>query len=97
MSTSEWSLQDARRRFSAVVAAAERGEPQFLIKRGRAAVVVLSAADYHKLCENTGSTKPSFVEHILSAPKRPPEISDDEELFPREPFREREFDFDPER
>ena len=97
MSSSEWSLQDARRRFSALVAAAERGEPQFLLKRGRPTVVVVSAADYHKLCETARLTKPSFVEHILSAPKRPPEISDDEELFPREPFREREFDFDPER
>ena len=38
----------------------------------------------------------NFVEHLLSIPKRPPSIPDDEELFPREPFRDRGFEFEEE-
>ena len=93
MSASEWSLQDAKNRFSAVVAAAEQGEPQFVTKRGRPAVVVLSTADYQRLREKDRLTKPTFVEHILAAPKRPPEISDDEELFSRLELEPRDVEF----
>ena len=44
-----WSLQDAKNRFSAVVEAARRGEPQLVTKRGAAAVVVLAAEEYARL------------------------------------------------
>ena len=39
-----WSLQDAKNRFSAVVDAAIAGAPQEVTRRGKPAVVVLSAA-----------------------------------------------------
>ena len=93
MAESQWSLQDAKNRFSAVVAAAEAGQPQWVTKRGRRAVVVLSAEDYAKLREKDRLSKPSFIEHILSAPKRPPEIPDDEELFPRLDLEPRDVEF----
>lgn len=93
MPEARWSLQDAKNRFSAVVTAAEAGEPQLVTKRGRLAVVVLAAEEYARLREKDRLNKPSFVEHILSAPKRPPEIPDDEELFPRLDLDPRDVDF----
>jgi antitoxin Phd len=83
MPGARWSLQDAQNHFSAVVAAAEAGEPQWVTKRGRRSVVVLSVEEYERLREQQERKKPSFIEHLLAAPKRPPEIPDDEELFPR--------------
>ena len=93
MAETTWTLQDAKNQFSRVVAAAERGRPQFVSKRGRSAVVVLSVEEYDRLQEKYRLAKPSFVEHILSAPKRPPEIPDDEELFPRLDLEPRDVEF----
>ena len=44
---SEWSLQDAKNRFSAVVDAALQGEPQRVTRRGKPAVVVVE--EYERL------------------------------------------------
>ena len=44
-----WTLQDAKNRFSAVVEAAVRGEPQKVTRRGKWVSVVLSAAEYERL------------------------------------------------
>ena len=44
-----WKLEDAKARFSEVVRLAESGVAQHVSVRGRAAVVVLSAADYARL------------------------------------------------
>jgi prevent-host-death family protein len=64
-----WSLQDAKAKFSAVVAAAERGTPQLVTKRGRPAVVVV-AADAYDLLRGRSRQKPrNFVEHLLAIPK----------------------------
>lgn len=68
MSQAEWSLQDAKNRFSAVVAAAAGGTPQTVTKRGKPAVVVLSIEDYERLSRSE-TPKRSFVEHLLSAPQ----------------------------
>lgn len=68
MDGSQWSLQDAKNSFSAVVEAACKGEPQTVTKRGKPAVVVLSVEDYQRLSGKT-QERPSFVEHLLSAPK----------------------------
>jgi hypothetical protein len=45
--------------------------------------VVLAVEEYEKLRDKERVSRPSFVEHILAAPKQPPEIADDEDLFPR--------------
>ncbi|MBM5817896.1 MAG: type II toxin-antitoxin system prevent-host-death family antitoxin [Cyanobacteria bacterium K_Offshore_surface_m2_239] len=42
----EWTLQDAKNRFSAVVEAALAGEHQRVTRRGQWVGVVLSAAEY---------------------------------------------------
>ena len=47
-----WSLEDAKNRFSAVVEAARRGEPQTVTKRGKPAVVVVSIDEYQRLRRN---------------------------------------------
>ena len=68
-----WTLQDAKNRFSAVVAAALAGQPQEVTRRGRPAVVVLSAAEYHRLVSEAASHRDSFVDHLLQFPGSEPE------------------------
>jgi antitoxin Phd len=68
MDRTEWSLQDAKNSFSAVVDAACKGTPQTVTKRGKPVVVVLSVAEYER---RTGKAKnrPSFIEHLLAMPR----------------------------
>jgi prevent-host-death family protein len=47
----DWQLQDAKNRFSAVVDAALSGFPQRVTRRGKPAVVVLSVDEYERLCQ----------------------------------------------
>jgi antitoxin Phd len=75
-----WKLQDAKAKFSQLVEGALQAGPQFVTRRGREAVVVISLAEYNKLV----SQKPSFKEFLLACPK----IDDDFEMerqkdFPR--------------
>lgn len=71
-----WTLQDAKNKFSAVVEAAQRGEPQHVTKRGVDAVVVLSAQEYERLSKLAPKPAKTFIEHILSAPKLPEGMED---------------------
>ena len=64
-----WSLQAARNSFSALVTAALEGRPQYVSRRGRIAVVVISAEDYARLAAASG-TQRSFVAHLLDQPER---------------------------
>jgi prevent-host-death family protein len=50
-----WKLEDAKARFSEVVRLAESGVPQHVSVRGRAAVVILAAADYARLAPAAAS------------------------------------------
>ena len=84
MQTTEWSLQDAKNRFSAVVEAAERGDPQLVTKRGRAAVVVISVQDYARFKELESKGAPSFVDHLLAMPQDGEEF-ERVEIEPRDP------------
>jgi prevent-host-death family protein len=65
----QWSLQDAKNRFSAVVEAARNGVPQTVTKHGKPVAVVLSVEDYEKLTGKAEAQRPSFVEHLLAMPK----------------------------
>lgn len=69
MQESQWRLQDAKTQFSQVVEAALQGEPQHVTRRGRAAVVVLSEANYRALREGARAGAPGFVAHLLAIPK----------------------------
>jgi antitoxin Phd len=63
-----WTLQDAKNRFSAVVEAALAGRPQEVSRRGRPAVVVLSAEEYARLVQVAAERRESFAEHLLHFP-----------------------------
>ena len=84
----EWSLQDAKNRFSAVVNAALAGDPQTVTRRGVPAVVVLAVEDYQRLCQIEKAGAPTFIEHLLSIPKDGPE-----DLFDRLPLKLRDVEW----
>lgn len=63
-----WTLQDAKNKFSAVVDAALAGTPQEVTRRGKPAVVVLSAQDYHRMVSDAVEQRESFVDHLLAFP-----------------------------
>ncbi len=67
-----WKLQDAKAKFSQIVEDALKIGPQFVTRRGKKAVVVLSTEEFEKLV----SKKPSFKEFLLNCPK----IDDDFEF-----------------
>lgn len=63
-----WTLQDAKNRFSAVVDAALSGTPQEVTRRGKPAVVVVSAAAYAELLVQARQARGPFLEHLISFP-----------------------------
>ena len=65
----DWSLQDARNRFSAVVDAALGGAPQPVTRRGRPAVVVLAADEYERLCRLENANAPKLAGLLLDIPR----------------------------
>ena len=81
---STWTLQDAKNRFSAVVDAAARGEPQKVTRRGKWVSVVLSAEEYQRLQSLDAANAPSLNELLLQMPQ-------DDEGFERMPLTAREF------
>jgi prevent-host-death family protein len=68
MARRNWSVQDAKNRFSEVVEAARR-EPQTVTKHGKPAVVVLAADEYGRLRKLKHLNAPSFAEMLLAIPK----------------------------
>jgi antitoxin Phd len=74
----EIQLREAKATLSAVVEAAEKGEPTTITKHGRPAAVIVSHGDWTKL--NAGV--PSFAELLLAVPRLGPE-----ELPKRRPAR----------
>jgi prevent-host-death family protein len=73
----QWTLQDAKNRFSVVVEAALAGEPQRVTRRGRWVGVVISAA-------LDQASAPSLPELLLALPQ-------DDEPFERIALTPREF------
>jgi antitoxin Phd len=60
-----WKLQDAKAKFSKIVADALKIGPQYVTRRGEKTVVVISVNDYEELL----SSKPSFKDFLLGCPK----------------------------
>ena len=79
-----WTLQDAKNRFSAVVDAAARGEPQKVTRRGKWVSVVLSAEDYQRLQRLDVANAATLNELLLQMPQ-------DDEGFERMPLTPRDF------
>ena len=63
---SQWTLQDAKNKFSEMVSAACAGQPQVVTKRGKPSVVVLSMSEYEKGLERSKSPVLRFTEFLLS-------------------------------
>lgn len=82
MIMSEWSLQDAKNKFSAVVNAALDGEPQRVNRRGMPAVVILAAEEYERLRRLERADAPSLSDLLLAIPQ-------DDGEFERLPFPDR--------
>lgn len=68
MQTEQWSLQDARNKFSAVVDAALKGKAQVIIRRGVPSAVVLSIEEFEKFQRFDVAQSPSFIGHLLNMP-----------------------------
>ena len=85
-STSQWKLEDAKARFSELVRRAQAGSPQHVTVHGRAAVVVVSAADYARL--SPAAASPSLAALIARSPLS--RMEDFEDVQVREPARHRE-------
>ncbi len=81
----EWPLQDAKNRFSALVNAALAGEPQHVTRRGEPAVVVLAADEYERLRRMERADAPTFAKLLL-------EIPQDDQEFERMSVPARELD-----
>ena len=67
MARPTWSIQDARNRFSEVVAAA-RQAPQTVTRHGKPAVVVVAADEYERLRKLQHLKAPSFAQLLLAMP-----------------------------
>ncbi|HEY1362389.1 MAG TPA: type II toxin-antitoxin system Phd/YefM family antitoxin [Xanthobacteraceae bacterium] len=68
MARRNWSVQDAKNRFSEVVEAARR-EPQTVTKHGKPAVVVVNVAEYERLRQLDRVRAPSFARMLLAIPQ----------------------------
>jgi prevent-host-death family protein len=63
-----WSVQDAKNRFSEVVEAA-REKPQTVTKHGKRAVVVMAVDEYDRLKKLERQKAITFNEHLLNMPQ----------------------------
>ena len=68
MARGNWSVQDAKNRFSEVVEAAQR-RPQTVTKHGKPAVVVVAFDEYERLRKLQHLKAPSFAELLLAMPQ----------------------------
>jgi prevent-host-death family protein len=68
MQIEQWSLQDAKNKFSSVVDAAQKGKAQVVTRRGVPAAVVLSIEEFEKFQLFDAAQSPSFIDHLLSMP-----------------------------
>ena len=65
----DWPLQDAKNRFSALVDAALAGAPQRVTRRGRPAVVVLATDEYERLRRLEKANAPTLAGLLLDIPQ----------------------------
>jgi prevent-host-death family protein len=84
MARRDWSVQDAKNRFSEVVEAAQRN-PQTVTKHGKPAVVVVAVDEYERLRQLERAKAPSLPELLLAIPQ-------DGGEFPRPRIRARDLE-----
>ena len=69
MAQAQWTIQDAKNKFSAVVNAAQAGSPQLVTRRGVPAAVVVSVEEYQKYLGIKKKQLPDFGDYLLSIPQ----------------------------
>ncbi len=80
--TKQWSLQEAKSRFSEVVNIACSGLPQLVTKRGREAVVIVSFATYQQLLRHNSAEPVPFRDLLLPMPQADEEFDFSEYVEP---------------
>ena len=55
-----WQIQEAKNKLSEVIAQAMKQGPQLITRHGEKAVVVVSYAEYEKLCKSQGKLSEFF-------------------------------------
>ena len=73
----QWTLQDAKNKFSEVVNAAREGTPQVVTRRGKAAVVVVAVEEYEAMLKQERACV-GFADFLLSMPHEGDTVSGDE-------------------
>jgi antitoxin Phd len=63
-----WALQDAKNRFSEVVDAALRGQPQVVTRRGVETAVIIAHDEYARLTSARIEQRTSFADYLLEGP-----------------------------
>ncbi|HBS25519.1 MAG TPA: prevent-host-death protein [Gammaproteobacteria bacterium] len=86
MSVHQWTLQDAKNKFSAVVNAAEQGNAQVVTRRGVPTAVVVSMDLFKRLQQFEQANTPTFIDHLLDIPQ-------EDNVFEKIPFAARDIDF----
>jgi prevent-host-death family protein len=66
MSVKNWTVAEAKARFSELIEQAQAKGPQTITKRGRTAAVVVSAAEWERKSKRTGN----LAEFFASSPLR---------------------------
>ena len=77
-----WQIQDAKNKLSEVIAQAIKQGPQLITRRGKKAAVVMSYAEYEKLCNSQGK----FSEFFRTSPLAGIDLARDKSL-PRDKAR----------
>ncbi|MDQ2858818.1 MAG: type II toxin-antitoxin system Phd/YefM family antitoxin [Candidatus Eremiobacteraeota bacterium] len=75
-----WQVQEAKSKFSAVLAEAERSGPQSITRRGQLVAVIVSAREYERLSR----PKTSLVSFLASLPLGDLDLERDRNDFPRD-------------
>ncbi len=65
----DWSFQEAKKYFGALVKAASRGKPQHVTCHGKPAVVIISVEEYARLQELEKTAVPTMGEWLLKIPR----------------------------
>ena len=66
MSADRWSVAEAKAKFSKLIGRAQSDGPQTITRRGRAAVVVVSAEEWDRKTRRTGN----LAEFLAASPLR---------------------------
>lgn len=70
-SRARWALQDAKNKLSEVVAAAARGQPQIVTRRGIETAVIISYDEYERISAARRGRTRSLGAYLLEMPTAP--------------------------